>query len=916
MSNINSLILGDDDDEESETEFNPGAYGGSDEEQSDNEDRDTKDGIAAKAERDSAADGVNGNKPRPRDAPSDELKDEDEDEGDLDNGEDDEGEGEDLGNGDDDDEEEEDEDEDEDDEDAVTGRPRKRRRRGLNQFIEEEAEVDEDDDELEADEDDVAETGFIQDTHPDDDLGPEADQDDRRHRELDRQRQMEASLDAEAAAQRLKERYGRRTTQGLAKGSFVPQNLLMPSVDDPSIWGFQCKPGKEREVVMAVTKKITQRVNTGRPLKICSAFERGGPGAPMQGYVFVEAKRKADAEEALTGIADVYVRRQNLVPVKEMPDLLRVKKSKPLEIGAYVRIKRGPYGGDLGMVNEYDENGLDVEVRLVPRLDYGLNEDANRPAQEKRKRNAFAPAPTPVNRPPQRLFNENEAKKRHSRLLQNISTLTGRRFIYDKNTYEDGFLLKNFRKTALETEKVDPKLEEITKLTKTAADGSETLDLETLAHSLRNSAAEGAYVPGDEVEVYQGEQRGIVGRVEGVNGSILRIKVSQGELTGQIVEQPLKGVRKRFKDGDHVKVIGSSRYNGEVGMVLRIKDDRVTVLTDTSMQEITVFSKDLREAAEAGGSDNKSIGFDVQDLVQINATEVGIVIKADQEAVRILDENSSVITRLPSQLQQVEVKKNAVATDRNGSEIRVGDIVREAHGENKSGRILHIHRAHVFVHDRQKIEDAGLWTTRCMNVVTIASKANMTQSSGPDLTKMNPALGGQNGAMAPPPKTVGRDRLIGQLVHIRKGPYKGHKGLVKDTTASSARIELQSKNKIINIEKQDLAVVEYVNLHPFVLKILTLLVKSRIRLPITTLSPILEVHHAQVGHLVLEFQTAASREVEHLLLATRVVGLRPGVHHPPELQHGLAPVAAWTLVVRQPGSHLRGLKHLMAVPAA
>ena len=913
MSNITNMILGDDDEEESETEFNPGREQGSDDEGSDNEGRDTKD-IATKAQRDPTSERANGSRPKLRETASDDLKEEDEDEGDLDNGEDDEGEGEDLGNGDDDDEE--DEEEEEDDEDAVTGRPRKRRRRGLNQFIEEEAEVDEDDDELEADEDDVAETGFIQDTHPDDDLGPEADQDDRRHRELDRQRQMEASLDAEAAAQRLKERYGRRTTQGLAKGSFVPQNLLMPSVDDPSIWGFKCKPGKEREIVMALTKKIQQRMSTGRSLKVCSAFERGGPGAPMQGFIFVEAKRKQDAEDALTGVADVYRGQQMLVPVKEMPDLLRVKKSKPLEIGAYVRIKRGPYGGDLGMVNEYDENGLDVEVRLVPRLDYGLNEDLHRPAQEKRKRNGFGPAPTPVNRPPQRLFNENEAKKRTARDLQNISTLTGRRFIYKKDTYEDGFLLKNFRKNALETEKVDPKLEEITKLTKTAADGSETLDLETLAHSLRNSGADGAYVPGDEVEVYQGEQRGIIGKVEGVNGSILRIKVSQGELTGQIVEQPVKGVRKRFKDGDHVKVIGSSRYNGEVGMVLRIKDDRVTVLTDTSMQEITVFSKDLREAAEAGGSDNKVTGFDVQDLVQINATEVGIVIKADQEAVRILDENSSVITRLPSQLQQVEVKKNAVATDRNGSEIRVGDIVREAQGENKSGRILHIHRSHVFVHDRQKIEDAGLWTTRCMNVVTIASKANMTQSSGPDLGKMNPALGGQNGMMAPPPKSIGRDRLIGQLVHIRKGPYKGHRGLVKDTTASSARVELQSKNKVINIEKYDLAVVEYVDSLFLLLQLLTLLVKTRIRPRITTHLRTREAHHVQAACPVPEFQMLAFQEAERLPWETPVVVLRLGAHLLAGPRLGLAQEEAWTLAVHQPGSHLLGLKHHTEVPVA
>lgn len=807
MTSIMDTNFGDD--EESETEFNPGFGGGSDDERSDNEDSRP---APSKVDRNPKPDKANGVKSKSRVSPTDDVN--DDEEAGEDNGEDDEGEGEDLGDEDDDEEDEEDEDEEDEDEDAVTGRPRKRRKRGLmNQFIEEEAEVDDDDDEVEADDDELAETGFIQDTHPDDDLGPEEDQDDRRHRELDRQRQMDAALDVEAAAQRLKERYGRRTTQSLAKGSFVPQNLLMPSVDDPSIWGVKCKPGKEREVIVSLMKKIQQRLAAGRPLKICSAFERGGTSSPMAGYVFVEARRKVDVDEALVGVPDIYGRTANLVPVKEMPDLLRVNKTKQLEVGGYVRVKRGLYGGDLGMIEEVEDNGLDVLVRLVPRLSYGLDEDENKPvsAIEKRKRNAFAPAVTPTNRPPPRLFNENEAKKKHARYLVAGRGMAGRNWTYKNENYEDGFLMKSFKQTHLETENVGPKLEEITRLTKTAADGSETLDLETLAHSLRNASAEGSYVPGDEVEVYQGEQRGIVGKIEGVNGTILKIKVSEGELVGQIVDQPVKGVRKRFREGDHVKVIGSSRYNGEVGMVIRLKDDRVTVLTDTSMQEITVFSKDLREAAEAGGTDAKANMFDVQDLVQITAVEVGIVIKADREAVRLLDQNSSVVTRLPSQLQRLEVRKNAVATDRNGAEIRVGDTIREAGGENKAGRILHIHRGYVFAHDRTSIENSGLWVTRCMNVVTVASKANVTQPTGPDFTKMNPSLKGQNGAnpMAPPPR-VGRDRLIGQHVHIRKGPYKGHKGLVKDTTASSARIELQSKNKVINIEKQDLAVIEYV----------------------------------------------------------------------------------------------------------
>lgn len=620
------------DDEESDTEFNPGVAAGSDDE------ADTRDAKPQKSRarvdsdqsddndaQDQGRSQVNGNGDRKapklaRDSTNGDVDDQEDEDANGGADEDEEGEGEALDR---DEDDEEDEEEDEDDEDAVTSRPRKRRRRGLNQFFEEEAEVDEDDED-EAEDEDLGQE-FIQDTHPDDDLPPEADHDDRRHRELDRQRQLEASMDAEKQAAALKERYGRRTTTALGSGSIVPQNLLMPSVDDPSIWGIKCKPGKERDIVFRINKKMAETRGTRGEFKIMSAFERGG--GSMGGYIFVEARKKSDVESELSNIPDVYPRgRTNLVPVKEMPDLLRVTRNKELEIGGYVRIKRGIYMGDLGMIDDLESNGLDVTVRLVPRLDYGMNEDEQQRAamnapigpDGKRKRpNTFAPVTNVANRPPQRLFNENEAKKRHLRFLQQNRNLTANSWTYRNDIYTDGFLIKDFKLQHLQTENVQPRLDEITKLTKADAEGAETLDLEALKHSIANTTAEGTYVPGDDVEVYDGEQKGIVGKVEQVNGNIISIQVSEGELTGQIVEVPIKGVRKRFKEGDHVKVIGSSRYRDEVGMVIRIKDDKVTVLTDTSMQEITVFSKDLREAADAGGGSAQVLKFDVQDLVQL-----------------------------------------------------------------------------------------------------------------------------------------------------------------------------------------------------------------------------------------------------------------------------------------------------------
>ncbi|KKY19501.1 putative transcription initiation protein spt5 [Phaeomoniella chlamydospora] len=709
------------------------------------------------------------------------------------------------------DEEEDDEDE-EDEDEAVTGRPRKRRRRGgLNQFFEEEAEVDEEDED-EAEEDELG-AEFVADTHPDDlDEDGVADRDDRRHRELDRQRELEQSLDAEKQAEMLRERYGRRTATA-TNAIAVPKRLLLPSVDDPSIWGIQCRPGKEREVVFNIMKKFQERLNSRNPMRIFSAFERGGP---MAGYVYIEARKKADIDDAIEGIMNIYVRGKTvLVPVKEMPDLLRVTKTKQLEPGGWVRIKRGKYTGDLAQIEEVETNGLDVTVRLVPRLDYGLNEDVNAPVNgtlpgdlAKRKRFGAIGANAAASRPPQRLFSENEAHKKHRKHLVHPSSLRGKQWTYFNDTYVDGFLIKDMKINHLITENVNPKLDEVSMFARQNVDGSDDLDLESLAQSLKNSTAEDSYLPGDHVEVYEGEQRGITGKVASVRASIVTIQVTEGDLAGQTVDVPTKGLRKRFREGDHVKVIGGSRYRDELGMVVRIKDDRVTVLTDVSMQEITVFSKDLREAADSG-VDGRLGKYDVQDLVQLDPAMVACIIKVDRESMRVLDQNGSVRSILPSHVtNKIEPRRDAVAVDKNGSEIKSGDTVREVGGEGKTGTILHIHRAFLFCHNRTQTENSGLFVARSTNVATVAAKGGRG-AQGIDYTKLNPALKmngiGGNGAM-PPPRTMGRDRTIGKTVTIRKGPYKGLMGIVKDASESTARVELHSKSKIITVEKDLLSI--------------------------------------------------------------------------------------------------------------
>ncbi|KAF8248719.1 hypothetical protein K440DRAFT_243169 [Wilcoxina mikolae CBS 423.85] len=707
-------------------------------------------------------------------------------------------------------EDEEDDDEDEEEEEDDDDVPQRKRRRRLNQFFDDEAEVDDDDEEVDEEE----EEGFIADEELPDINDTREYREEHRHRELDRQHEQQQAEDMEAIAEQLKSRHGRSKRGRGPDSGLVPRRLLLPAVTDPNIWGVKCRPGKEKEVIFSVIKRMEEQEGTKRPMPIISAFEREA----MQGYIYVEAYNQNDVIDALNGISNVYPRSPKiLVPIKEMPDLLNVIKTTEIVPGTWVRLKRGKYQGDLAQVENVLANGLEVRIRLVPRLDYGQNqdrtrEDPNLPPGQKRKRSNFNKGNTVAGRPPQRLFSEIEAVKYHSKLLsKGTSSGSGsKNFTYMGEEYEDGYLVKDVRLTFISTESVNPTLEEVAKFASTVDEGPETLDLNALAASLKTSVS--TYQVGDTVEVYDGEQQGVIGKAVSVHGEIVTMDVSEGDLKGKRLEVPFKGLRKRFREGDHVKVTGG-RYRDEIGTVVRIMEDKVTLIIGEEMrEEITVFSRDLREATEGGSSSGK---YDLHDLVQLDYSTVACVIKIDKASLRVLEQNGDARTVIPSQVVEKVYRRNAVATDRNGSEIRVGDTVREIAGNTRTGMVLHIYRAFVFLHNRDQNENSGIFVCRATNVATIVAKGGrVAQSNGPDLTKMNPAMlknGASGGNMMPPPARIGgRDKTIGQTVNIRQGPYKGLMGIIKDATDNTARVELHTKSKTITIEKMKLGFREYV----------------------------------------------------------------------------------------------------------
>lgn len=191
-----------------------------------------------------------------------------------------------------------------------------------------------------------------------------------------------------------------------------------------------------------------------------------------------------------------------------------------------------------------------------------------------------------------------------------------------------------------------------------------------------------------------------------------------------------------------------------------------------------------------------------------SASTIACVVRVDREVLRVVDQNGDVRTLLHTQVSQIAGRnRNAVATDRDGSEIRHEDNVKEYGGENRQGKVLYIHRGILFVQNRELVENQGIFVVRSTNVLTMAAKSGRAQAL--DLSGLNPALNaGANGGTGPmpPPRSFGRDKLIGKTVIIRKGAYKGLLGIVKDTMNDEARIELHTKNKQVSVKKELLSI--------------------------------------------------------------------------------------------------------------
>lgn len=181
----------------------------------------------------------------------------------------------------------------------------------------------------------------------------------------------------------------------------------------------------------------------------------------------------------------------------------------------------------------------------------------------------------------------------------------------------------------------------------------------------------------------------------------------------------------------------------------------------------------------------------------------------------MLDQHGALLKIRPTQISNLlGPRRSTVATDRNGSEIRFGDKVREIGGEQKQGEIMHIFRSYLFLHNSAQADNSGISVVRANNVATISARGGRGGRNGIDTSRMNPAIqrNGANGhanSMAPPNASDRWNRALGQRCMIRRGPYKGLLGFLVEHRDQVAYLEQDGSTRKLEIWKDDLKFAEY-----------------------------------------------------------------------------------------------------------
>jgi transcription elongation factor SPT5 len=207
----------------------------------------------------------------------------------------------------------------------------------------------------------------------------------------------------------------------------------------------KCRLGEERATVMQLMRKVIAFQNTDSPLQIKSVVSP----EHVKGYIYIEAYKQTHVKNAIENVRNLAMGayKQQMVPVNEMPDVLRVVKDQPvMKKNSWVRLKRGLYKDDLAQVDYADISQNMCHLKLIPRIDYsrqrGMGKSSEDDGKKKRKFGGGG------KRPPAKLFDADAVRAVGGEIAHDGDFL-----VFEGNRYSrKGFLYKNFNVNAIISE--------------------------------------------------------------------------------------------------------------------------------------------------------------------------------------------------------------------------------------------------------------------------------------------------------------------------------------------------------------------------------------------------------------------------------------------------------------------------------
>jgi len=315
---------------------------------------------------------------------------------------------------------------------------------------------------------------------------------------------------------------------------------------------------------------------------------------------------------------------------------------------------------------------------------------------------------------------------------------------------------------------------------------------------------------GDKVKVVSGDLIGLVGVVLEVNEDFVKVDFDKfNGITEPFNFKPSE-LTKVFEVGNHVEVT-TGNHKGLTGTIIKIEDNRVSLLTEDNKDEVVVLMTDIKRSGVKGynAAQLKKRNNELQrfDLVLMNDNKTaGVILQIMRNNISIIDTEGVVTTFSKIQISQ-KVTKGYHANNCYNQDVHPKCVVKVLRGASKNtlGTVKHVYNNKAFLYDKTRPQNEGMLVEDLNNCYVLES--HIYDDSRTQARFNNPIL--NRNAPAESDNTFGNNplenlnhlkvALIGQKKKIIKGPWKGYEGIIQSISDKSVKFELSAKNKVVSV---------------------------------------------------------------------------------------------------------------------